>query len=61
MLTPSGLAEKAIITQRFLQRKIAEYESLKAEIDTLRAQLAENRVDHKKTLLNQQSENLINR
>jgi EPS-associated MarR family transcriptional regulator len=59
VLTPSGFSEKAFITQRFLQRKIAEYESLKAEIDTLRAQLAENSVDNKKTLSNQQSENLI--
>jgi len=36
MLTPSGMAEKAAITQRFLQRKMEEYESLKAEIDALR-------------------------
>lgn len=35
VLTPKGLAEKAAITKRFLARKIAEYEALKAEIDDL--------------------------
>jgi len=39
MLTPSGMAEKAAITQRFLRRKIEEYESLKAEIDALKQDL----------------------
>ena len=39
ILTPSGMAEKAAITHRFLRRKIEEYESLKAEIDTLRKDL----------------------
>jgi EPS-associated MarR family transcriptional regulator len=39
MLTPSGMAEKAEITHRFLRRKIEEYESLKAEIDALRPDL----------------------
>ena len=32
VLTPSGLDAKARITARFLKRKIAEYEALKAEI-----------------------------
>ncbi len=35
VLTPSGIAEKAAITHRFLQRKMVEYEALKAEIETL--------------------------
>jgi len=39
MLTPSGMAEKAATTQRFLRRKIEEYESLKAEIDALKQDL----------------------
>lgn len=39
MLTPSGMAEKAAITHRFLRRKIEEYESLKAEIDALKQDL----------------------
>jgi EPS-associated MarR family transcriptional regulator len=37
LLTPSGIAEKAALTRRFLQRKVAEYEALKAEIEALRA------------------------
>jgi EPS-associated MarR family transcriptional regulator len=39
MLTPNGVTEKAAITHRFLQRKMSEYESLKAEIDALRQDL----------------------
>ena len=35
ILTRKGLAEKADITQKFLVRKMAEYEDLKAEIDAL--------------------------
>ena len=41
ILTPKGLQEKTIITRRFLQRKIAEYETLRAEIKTLRKELPE--------------------
>lgn len=40
MLTPSGLADKGAITARFLQRKIAEYERLQAEIEALRAEIS---------------------
>jgi len=43
LLTPSGMAEKAVLTSRFLKRKMAEYESLKAEIASLQA--AANRAD----------------
>jgi len=39
VLTPSGLAEKAAITQRFLQRKMDEYEALKAEIEALKSEV----------------------
>jgi EPS-associated MarR family transcriptional regulator len=35
ILTPSGIAEKARLTDAFLTRKIAEYEALKAEIEAL--------------------------
>ena len=35
ILTPRGVREKAALTQRFLARKMAEYEALKAEIDAL--------------------------
>ena len=34
-LTPRGVAEKAAMTRRFLARKVAEYEALRAEIDAL--------------------------
>lgn len=36
LLTPAGIAEKAALTSRFLQRKVAEYEALQAEIEALR-------------------------
>jgi EPS-associated MarR family transcriptional regulator len=32
LLTPAGVAEKAILTARFLKRKMIEYETLKKEI-----------------------------
>lgn len=39
VLTPNGIAQKVAITGRFLKRKIAEYEALKVEIDTLVAEV----------------------
>ncbi len=36
LLTPSGIAEKASLTGRFLQRKLLEYEVMRAEIESLR-------------------------
>jgi EPS-associated MarR family transcriptional regulator len=38
-LTPAGLAHKAALAGRFLQRKKAEYEALRAEIDALQADM----------------------
>ena len=35
VLTPTGIAEKAQLMRRFLQRKMNEYEVIKAEIDAL--------------------------
>ena len=35
LLTPSGIAEKAELTGRFLKRKMDEYECLKSEIESL--------------------------
>ena len=35
-LTPRGAEEKARITVRFLQRKLAEYESMRIEIEEIR-------------------------
>ena len=35
LLTPNGLSAKAALTGQFLKRKLAEYEALKAEIESL--------------------------
>lgn len=43
VLTPAGLAHKAAITRRFIQRKLAEYEALKREIALLQAEIAAER------------------
>jgi len=40
-LTLQGIAEKAAMTRRFLLRKIEEHDALKAEIDSLTAELPE--------------------
>lgn len=45
VITPNGVAEKAAITHRFLQRKIDEYEALKAEIEALKAEAGEDQAD----------------
>ncbi len=45
VLTPSGVAEKATITHRFLRRKIDEYEALKAEIEMLKAEVGKDYAD----------------
>ena len=38
LLTPSGIAEKAALTGRFLQRKHLEYEAMRVEIESLRSE-----------------------
>ena len=43
LLTPVGVAEKATLTQKFLKRKIEEYELLKAEIESLTQEVVKNR------------------
>lgn len=35
LLTPRGIEEKAIVTTRFLRRKLEEYETLKREVEQL--------------------------
>ena len=35
LLTPKGIAQKAAMTSRFLERKMAEYEKLREEIEAL--------------------------
>ncbi|MDE2427352.1 MAG: MarR family EPS-associated transcriptional regulator [Burkholderiales bacterium] len=39
ILTPAGITEKAALAQRFLQRKMTEYESLKNEIEAIKIEL----------------------
>lgn len=46
ILTPVGIVEKAGLTARFLERKMAEYESLKLEIESLRFEVQEARPNH---------------
>jgi len=41
LLTPAGIEEKALVTVRFLRRKIAEFEILKQEIAQIQATLGE--------------------
>ena len=45
VLTPTGIAERAELTSKFLARKVAEYETLKHEIEVLKAE-----VDRKKEI-----------
>lgn len=47
ILTPQGIAEKAAITKRFLERKIQEYDALKAEIEALRDEVGDDVVPEK--------------
>ncbi|MBM3272911.1 MarR family EPS-associated transcriptional regulator [Candidatus Kaiserbacteria bacterium] len=39
LLTPAGVAEKSKLTAEFLRRKVAEYETLQVEIETLKAEI----------------------
>ncbi|MAQ44263.1 MAG: MarR family EPS-associated transcriptional regulator [Confluentimicrobium sp.] len=39
ILTPRGLATKASLTRRFLARKRAEYDALRAEIEALQSEI----------------------
>ena len=36
LLTPKGIAQKTAMTSRFLERKMAEYEALRDEIEALK-------------------------
>lgn len=42
VLTRQGLSEKAVMTRNFLTRKTAEYEALRAEIEALSAEIADD-------------------
>ncbi|MBJ7537815.1 MarR family EPS-associated transcriptional regulator [Marinomonas transparens] len=39
LLTPTGIEEKIVLTQSFLQRKLKEYELLEKEIEQLREEV----------------------
>jgi EPS-associated MarR family transcriptional regulator len=39
LLTPTGVAEKAALTVRFLASKVAEFESLTLEIEVLKSEM----------------------
>lgn len=41
LLTPTGIERKAQVTVRFLKRKLVEYETLRAEIEILQQELAD--------------------
>ena len=45
LLTPKGVAENAALTRRFLQRKMAEYEKLRKEIEELQLDAELHRAD----------------
>jgi len=38
ILTPKGIKEKSIITRKFLERKMKEYDALKVEIEGIKSQ-----------------------
>jgi EPS-associated MarR family transcriptional regulator len=42
LLTPTGVKEKSLITERFLKLKLKEYEALEAEIKLLRSEAKNN-------------------
>jgi len=44
LLTPAGVLEKASLTNRFLQRKMSEYEDLKREIKLLKRETKDSSV-----------------
>jgi len=44
LLTPAGIEEKTRITMAFLRRKLAEYEALEKEIEQLRGDLKNRRI-----------------
>ena len=41
LLTPTGIARKAVLTRAFIARKIEEYDALRAEIDGLLTEIDE--------------------
>ena len=48
VLTPQGIAEKAMLAGRFLKRKMTEYAQLQAEIEVLKAEMGSMDTDGQK-------------
>lgn len=44
VLTPQGIAQKAMLTRSFLARKVAEYEALREEIEALKEEAVEGSI-----------------
>ena len=42
ILTPAGISEKTVLTQRFLKQKMKEYEMLKEEIELLKLEVSDS-------------------
>lgn len=45
LLTPQGIAEKMALTDRFLKRKMTEYEALKSEIEALQREAGRSDIE----------------
>jgi EPS-associated MarR family transcriptional regulator len=45
LLTPQGIAEKMALTDRFLKRKMTEYEVLKSEIEALQREAGRSDIE----------------
>ena len=50
LLTPMGIAEKVVLTTRFLSRKMEEYEALKLEVEALKSEVDTPRRDKTKKI-----------
>ncbi len=49
LLTPKGIAAKAQLAGGFLKRKMAEYDALKAEIESLRSELSSTNAESQRS------------
>ncbi len=45
LLTPQGIAERMALTDRFLKRKMTEYEALKSEIELLQQEVGRSDIE----------------
>ena len=52
LLTPKGVEEKARITMRFLRHKLQEFDALKAEIERLKVEVADDAANESVASLN---------